>query len=57
MFDPVEIHQLMADEIEQITIACRAYKRKQAPEIHDEDFASTLNIMAGQEPDEWEEAA
>jgi len=56
MFDPVEIHELMAEEIMSITLMCRAYKRKQAPEIHDEDFAETLNIMAGQEP-ELEEVA
>ena len=51
MFDPVEIHELMAEEIEAITIMCRARKRIQAPEIHDEDFNETLNIMAGQEPE------
>ncbi len=56
MFDPIEIHELMQSEIEALTIMCRARKRIQAPEIHDEDFAGTLNIMAGQEP-ELEEAA
>ena len=56
MFDPVEIHELMQSEIETITLMCRARKRIQAPEIHDEDFATTLNIIAGQEP-ELEEVA
>jgi hypothetical protein len=56
MFHSAEIRELMAEEIKLVTQMCRARKRIQAPEVHNEDFATTLDIMAGQEP-ELEEAA
>lgn len=53
MFDPAEIQELLLDEIELITQMCRARPRsKLCPEIHNEDFNGTLNIAAGQAPDD-----
>jgi len=58
MFHPADIRALMAEEIELVTLACRARKRIQAPDVHDDDFDTTLNVLAGQVPDEeMEEAA
>lgn len=51
MFDPAEIQALMAEEIELITQMCRSRPRKLAPEVHQDDFNTTLNLAAGQVED------
>lgn len=59
MFDPAEIQEFLIEEIELITLTCRAYAAKQAPQVHEDDFAETLNVLAGHitDEEELEEAA
>lgn len=56
MFDPAEIQEIMLDEIELLTHMCRGRKFLKPMEIQQETFAVTLEIIAGQIPDEETEA-
>ncbi len=54
MFDPAEIQELMLDEIELLTAMCRGRKFNKPMEIQQETFAVTLDVMAGQVPEDYE---